>query len=110
MSWWIGMEIDAGGENPIPMLHDVNCTYNLSDMFREALPDLKDGMWGLNNLSGSEAEPHLSKAIKDMDENPDKYKAMNPKNGWGDFDGALEVLVQILSWCQQAPRGTISVH
>ena len=47
--------------------------------------------------------------IIDMQNKPDEYKLLNPKNGWGDYDGALEFLVDFLVACDQHPKSIVGV-
>lgn len=107
MSWDFGMEIDAGGLEPHSLHYDANYTYNVAPMFLEAMGG--DGIRQLDGLIGEECLPLLGKAIADMVENPGKYKAMNPSNGWGDFDGALELLQTLVKWCNEAPKATMRI-
>lgn len=36
-----------------------------------------------------------------MEADPAAYRAMNPPNGWGDSDGALDVLRQFRDACRK---------
>lgn len=140
MSWWIGVEIDTGGDEPTD-LADRSVTYNVARMFIEALAILdpgvhtpscrcgksyrvkRDGDWvdevqqdheyGLPALHGApcvEAAGALRAAIGRMDADPAKYKALNPANGWGSADSAREDLVWLLEQCQRHPKATIYIH
>jgi hypothetical protein len=83
-----------------------NYTWNVSPMYQEAL-----GM-ALSELNSCVAEdmiPVLAKGLADMTNNPKKYRAMNPKNGWGDYEGAVKFLGSLLSACIQNPNSYIEV-
>jgi len=83
-----------------------NYTYNVSSMYYEAL-----GMM-LSDLNGKYAYdiiPIIAKGLADMANNPDKYKAMNPANGWGNYDGALNYLGKLLNECLNHPEAQIEV-
>lgn len=91
----------------------IDQTYNVSPLFFEAFQgtSLKEG--GIRDLNGMRccvAAPILDVAITRMVLEPDKYRAMNPKNGWGNFEGALETLKTLRAWCEQEPDGQIEVY
>lgn len=108
MSWDFSMEIDAGGPEPACILSDLNYTYNVSPMYYEAIGE--DGIGGLHGKAGADCIPILRGAIAAMEDDPAKYQAMNPPNGWGSYGGALGVLRELLAWCVAAPKATMCVH
>ena len=66
---------------------EVNITYNLSGMLREA------GFCGWRDLVGMKALDaglHLIEVLDGMREDPQRWRAMNPPNGWGDYDKCLQ--------------------
>lgn len=71
-----------------------NYTWNVGVMWFEIYPDdvsmvLIEGMTGEASLS------KLIHAIKELEANPDKFKGMNPKNGWGSYDGFLNFVKEL---------------
>jgi len=109
MSWDFHMEMDLGGESPSSIgQYDANYTYNVSPMFYEAF-DLDDGIRELDGMIGSKAEPIIQAAIVKMTKDPDTFEAMNPDNGWGNYEGALELLRTLRIWCREAPKATMRV-
>jgi hypothetical protein len=78
-----------------------NMTYNVSPMYYEALGE--EGLRGLDEKKCSEVVEYLRKGIKEMKSNPEKYKKMNPSNGWGSYEGALELLEKIFIECIKNP-------
>lgn len=65
-----------------------NVTYNLSPMWHAAVPESRqlikiDGMTGLESLE------LLRSGISALEEDPGKFKAMNPSNGWGSYEGLV---------------------
>lgn len=96
-------------ERPPDVSHyDANYTYNVSEMFYDALP-CRDGIRGLNGATGAECRPLLLEAIRKMESEPAKYRAMNPRNGWGDYEGALTLLRQLYGWCEDSPEAVLVV-
>lgn len=53
--------------------------------------------------------PILQHGIDVLKRDPDKFKKMNPKNGWGSYDGLLAFAEGVLKACQEYPHATISV-
>lgn len=51
--------------------------------------------------------PVLLRGIKDMQANPDKYIALEPKNGWGRYETFLSFVRDVLSACEANPDAEI---
>lgn len=106
MSYDVWMEIDTGGPSPASVCESVNMTSNVSPMWRKALGfPLSD----LEGVSGALAKASLREAIKSMEDDPEPYRAMNPSNGWGDHESALEYLRKILAMCVTHPKALIRI-
>ena len=56
--------------------------------------DLDGESWfrWLNGETLSSAQPFFRAVVCELEANPDTYRAMNPENGWGNYDSLLEVL------------------
>ena len=55
-------------------------------MGRGAWWDLLDGK------TGSEGKAFLDRIIEELEADPERFRGMNPSNGWGDYDSLLSVL------------------
>ena len=66
-----------------------NYTHNTNRMIREIDPDWWDS---LNGKTGREGSELLDRIIKGLEAEPERFQAMNPENGWGDYEGVLGVL------------------
>lgn len=108
MSWWFAMEVDVGGPERLDVCEGLNCTYNVAPMFRKALKE-PGGIRALHGKTGEESIPLLRGAIEDMEDGRAAYVKMNPPNGWGSADSALETLRTLLCWSLKAPKATIRV-
>ncbi len=129
MSWWIGVEGVGTPEDEISR----NVTYNVGGMFRLALAIPLRGIHrrsdhyscrcersgdgsheiGLQALDGApcvEAAGVIAAALRRMADDPAPYRAMNPANGWGSFDSAVEDLLWLLEQCSRHPEATVYVH
>ena len=88
---------------------DIKYTYNVGGMYREAFKPQEGGVDQLHEMDCNEASKHLQRAIDAMKADPDKYKVMNPANGWGDYEGAMRTLNDLLVLCQEHPEGTVVI-
>jgi len=108
MSWDIDLAIDTTGGNELTHVVDVgNMTWNVSPMYYEAFGE--NGIKGLNGMLADEAILKVHDAIKYMEAEPDKFKAMNQPNGWGDYEGALAFLKKLLELICEHPKTTIRI-
>lgn len=110
MSYDVHLEIDTGGPEPAEVADCGNYTWNCSPMFRRALGRGDEGLYSLSGLPGGEAAAALGVGILAMEAAPDEYRAMNPKNGWGHYDTALDWLKRIKAACEEHPKATLIVH
>ena len=92
MSYDVSLEITVDTGTPYEVcLLDLNYTSNCAPMWRHAGADLRE----FDEAPASEAAGPLAEAVKRMETDPDTYRAMNPPNGWGDYEGALAFLRKI---------------
>lgn len=64
-------------------------TYNLRDMFVACMGwNYTQGEW----YKVTEVLPKIERGIHELKFNAGKYMKYNPKNGWGDLQGALKCL------------------
>jgi hypothetical protein len=85
-----------------------NMTSNVASMWRLASPDT-DGLAGLHGMLAEKAAQHLGPAVLRMRADPDPYVALAPSNGWGDYDGAMQYMIDILKVCRIHPWLTVAV-
>lgn len=88
-------------------IFDRNITYNLSKMYYKCIDG---GFNALNGMSCKDALPILNKAINDLIDNQEEYEKLNPENGWGSYDGLLEVLKDMRNCCEENKDGIIEVE
>jgi len=89
----------------------LNYTYNVSKMYYEAFryAGLEGGINSLHKMLGKDMIDPLKIAIKEMKINSKYYRKMNPRNGWGDYEGALNVLEKLLKWSYSHPKATLII-
>ena len=77
---------------------DTNYTFNVSRMYQLAFNNSL-GIKLLNEMSVQDARVILAEAIDYMYSHKEELEKLNPANGWGDYNGALEVLVELYTIC-----------
>ncbi len=91
-------------------LVDYNYTHNCNVMASTVLEELgtavehhwligrMGGSWFkiLDGLSGKDGGELLQKIISGLEKKPRRFRAMNPKNGWGNYDTFLARLKEML--------------
>lgn len=91
-------------------LFQNNITHNLTSMADEA--GVYRACWRPEELGITQAGqliPILEKGVAALEASPAKYRAMNPSNGWGSYDGFLGWLRKYLEACRAFPEATIYV-
>lgn len=107
MGWNISLEVNTGN-GYVEIGESRNYTYNISPMYYKAF-ELKEGFRGLNGMTTIESIKYLSHAINEMKVNKEEYEKLNPENGWGDYQGALEILEWLRVRCLEHPFARISI-
>jgi hypothetical protein len=102
MSW--GIDLNDSEEGLVEIVDGH--TYNLTPMWREAgvfeesSSDL-DGMLAAD--LGVRAAQGLLRAVTQ----PARFRALNPANGWGDFDGFVQILTRTAIMCAEHPTAIV---
>ena len=114
MSYDAYMRIDTGGEYLATVCEIGNMTSNVSPMWRRAISAATGQEMGLADLegkTGAEIAPILNKALGHICDpaNATEYRAMNPSNGWGDVNSAVQYLRAILDACNQHPKAMLYI-
>jgi hypothetical protein len=84
--WIVEASCEVCGRHD-PSEAEVNITYNLTPMLKEA------GFVGwsaLRNLPARVAGHHILAVLDGMATDPERWRAMNPDNKWGDYDKCLQ--------------------
>lgn len=106
MSYDVWMTIDTGGPEPAAITDGYNYTSNVSPMWTRALGrSLKE----LDGMLGSEAAPLLLDGYQAIMDNLPEYRELNPKNGWGNAEGAAEFLFKLHSDCVRHPKAQLKM-
>lgn len=104
MSYDIYLYVDGGAGNGV-CAFDRNYTSNVAPMWREAGADLAQ----MDGMPAWRAIDCLTAAVEMMRAYPDDYRKMEPDNGWGSYDGCLQLLSEIKDACEKYPKAWLSV-
>ena len=126
MSYDTSIIIDTGGEYPAEVEDIGNYTSNVSEMYRLAMPGpyagggkydgVKDlgeervGLPGISGLQCTQAAEILRLGIVYMEEHRKELIKLEPENGWGSYQGALDYLRKIHDACVRHPKATLAVN
>jgi hypothetical protein len=103
---WLTIEVDTGGPRPyVANLYDSEVTHNLAPMFR--LAGCADHLYRPVRGQAGAMIPVLRLALDVMRREPARFRAIEPVNGWGDYDGAVAFLQGLLTACEQHPKATV---
>ncbi|MFD7554150.1 hypothetical protein ACFV9E_06370 [Streptomyces sp. NPDC059835] len=102
------LNVDSGGPEPLEVCVASigNYTVNVARMWTDALGHSLGDLKGTN---AGDSQPALAAAIDRMTANPDRYRAMEPANGWGDYEGALAYLTALRDACAVHPKASIHI-
>ena len=91
-------------------VYSANITHNLAPMAREA--GIYQCLWRPDEIeikkAGDLIEP-LKDGLALLQSDPKRFKAFNPSNGWGDYEGLLRFVGGYLTACYWFPEADISV-
>ena len=104
------MNID-GPEPRTFEVFEVSYTHNCNKMAAEA--GIYEYVWRSDECedvakTGDLIEP-LRNGIKLMEDEPQRFIALNPENGWGSYDTFLPWLLKYLQACIENPNASIYV-
>lgn len=92
---------DRNGEE----LFWANYTSNCAPMWRAAGADLAD----MDGKPARRCGGIIGLAVRIMQNDPARFKAMNPANGWGDYDSCIRFLETVAAACEENPEATVQV-
>lgn len=102
------LNVDSGGAEPIEMTvadignYTSNVAFIWSDALGHSLGDLKE-------KNAGDSLPALAAAVDKLLADPEAYRAMEPSNGWGDYDGAVAYLAALRDACAAHPKASIHI-
>ncbi len=104
MSYDVSLYMDTGAGNSAECGW-WNMTSNVAPMWRRAGADLSE----FDGKNAFACVGTLNQAIQTMATRPTEYEALNPENGWGDYEGCLKFLQAVRDACERHPLATVRV-
>lgn len=105
-----GIEPVAVQERETDCVYNGNVTHNLSDMAEAA--GIYAVLWRPDEHGITKARQlidPLQTGLQVLLTDPDKYRAYNPKNQWGDYDDLVAFVSEYLAACVRWPDADVSV-
>ena len=90
--------------------YEANITHNLNAMAEAA--GIYQHLWRPEEIGIDHAEQlvePLTAGLKLLRDYPDKFKAFNPANGWGNYDNLVSFVRKYLAACREHPEAKVSV-
>jgi len=91
-------------------IYTDNITHNLNTMAGEA--GIYEHLWRPDEIGITKAvqliEP-LKAAHALLKSDPGRFKAFNPSNGWGDYEGLVGFVADYLDACEKNPDADIEI-
>ena len=91
-------------------VYSANITHNLNTMAGEA--GIYEPLWRPDEIGITKAkeliEP-LREGLHKLKSEPKKYKAFNPSNRWGSYEGLVRFVSNYLDACYENPEADVSV-
>jgi len=88
----------------------ANITHNLNSMAKEA--GIYKHLWRPDEIdiqkAGQLIEP-LQKGLAVLRNDPERFRAFNPANGWGTYEGLVSFVGRYLAACEATPAADVSI-
>lgn len=104
-------DVDTGHDEPEKhIVYEANYTHNCGKLAAEA--GCYGCVWRPDEHGITHAkqiiEP-LRAGIAEMVRSPQKYRPIQPRNGWGDYDSFVKWLQEYLQACEKHPNARVEV-
>lgn len=86
----------------------ANITHNLNTMAREA--GIYEALWRPEEIPVTVAGgliPLLREGLAKLEAEPDRFRAFNPPNKWGSYEGLVAFVRRYLAACLEFPDATV---
>lgn len=111
----MGLDVFLKGKNPeagatSPYVYTADITHNLGKMAGEA--GIYKHLWCPEEIGvtrASELIDPLTHGLERLRAEPERFKAFNPQNGWGTYEGLVRFTEDYLLACKAFPTAEVSV-
>jgi|WetSurMetagenome_2_1015567.scaffolds.fasta_scaffold621085_2 hypothetical protein len=104
-------EIDALSERRhMRGIYSRNITHNLNKMAMEA--GIYEHLWRPDEIGITEAKDlivPLKEGLARLRADPERFKKLNPANGWGDYPGLIRFVECYVDACERYPGALVEV-
>ena len=103
---WLKDPTDPDGED----LYWRNITHNVGNMANAA--GLYEPLWRPDEMAVETAKELIAPievGLEMLRSDPGKFKALNPSNGWGSYEGLVAFAEDYLKACKEYPDGLVRV-
>ena len=107
MSLDFGLQFEGEDTKETCELYERNITHNVANMWGRA--GIFNSLYNSGGKKAKEELENLREGLKKMEDSPAEYRKLDPENGWGDYDSALEFLREVVSYCAKYPNSIIWV-
>jgi hypothetical protein len=107
ISLYVNCEDAGDGEQHTLTLFESNMTHNVSPMWREA--GCFDALYESHGQVAGRYIEALNAAVASMSSDPARYRALDPKNGWGSYVTAFPWLQEVRNAFERYPKAKICV-
>lgn len=94
----------------IDNLYSDNITHNLNTTAEAA--GIYKQLWRPDEIGITTARQlieRLTAGLALLESDPERFKAFDPANGWGDYDGLVQFVRDYLAACKEYPEATVEV-
>lgn len=105
-----GIVLTAFHDDEYEECYSRNVTHNLTKMADAA--GIYDPLWRPDAVGITHAKQlieSLTVGLELLRAEPNKFKALNPPNGWGDYDGFVAFVADYLEACKANPEAKVRV-
>jgi hypothetical protein len=107
VSWDVSLYVEVDGNRVSLPDTWFNYTHNTNKMIRKAGFD--EWPYDVGGWSARKLAAKLEATLTALRADPSTYRAMNPSNGWGDYDSLLEMLEKVKEVCWRYPSAMVSM-
>jgi hypothetical protein len=105
---YLETDVNTGGaELHVVGLYWANITHNVASMWQRA--GCFEALYKSAGKAAADILPALERAEGEMRREPGAYRALDPSNGWGGYDSALEWLGKLIAACRRYPKAVVRV-
>ncbi len=107
---YLNLPVDTGKDIIQWIAWDGGQTHNCGPMAKEA--GVYECLWRPEEIdieNAGQLTPLLRDGVAKMESAPERFKKLNPPNGWGSYETLLSFMKEYLEACEKYPKATIDI-